>query len=107
MPRALRQNLNPQEPAMNAPAEKVVSDVKVLVADIEELLKATASQSGEKLIAARGRLENALARARDTMTVQARHAAEATDQYVHEKPWQATGIAAGVGILIGLLIGRR
>jgi ElaB/YqjD/DUF883 family membrane-anchored ribosome-binding protein len=39
--------------------------------------------------------------------VKAKAAAEATDTYVHENPWQAVGIAAGVGLVIGLLIGRR
>ncbi|HUF82589.1 MAG TPA: DUF883 family protein [Burkholderiales bacterium] len=90
---------------MNAPTEKIVTDVKVLVTDIEELLKATASQSGERVHAARARLESALMQARDTVTVQARQAIQATDQYVHQKPWQATGIAAAVGVVIGLLIG--
>jgi ElaB/YqjD/DUF883 family membrane-anchored ribosome-binding protein len=92
---------------MNAPTERIVTDVKVLVTDIEELLKATASQSGERVNAARARLEAALTHARDTVTVQARQAMQATDQYVHQKPWQATGVAAALGVVIGLLIGRR
>lgn len=92
---------------MNAPTEKIVTDVKVLVTDIEELLKATASQSGERVGAARARLESALAHARDTVSVQARQAAEVTDQYVHEKPWHAAGIAAAAGVVIGMLIGGR
>ena len=61
------------------------------------------NQSG----AVRGRVENALLHARDSALVQARHTVQATDDYVRQKPWQATGIAAGIGVLIGLLIGRR
>jgi len=92
---------------MNAPTEKIVTDVKVLVSDVEELLKATAHQSGERIAAARTRLENALLNARDTALAQARQTVQATDDYVRQKPWQAAGIAAGIGVLIGLLIGRR
>lgn len=92
---------------MNAPVEKIGTDVKVLANDIEELLKATASQSGERIAAVRARVEGALSHARDTVALQARDAARATDQYVHQNPWQATGIATAVGVLIGLLIGRR
>ena len=92
---------------MNAPAEKLTRDIKVLVTDLQELLKATTSQSGEKIAAARVRLESALAQAQDTVTVQARNAAEATDHYVHQNAWTATAVSAAVGLLIGLLIGRR
>jgi ElaB/YqjD/DUF883 family membrane-anchored ribosome-binding protein len=92
---------------MNAPAEKLTRDVKVLVTDIQELLRATTSQSGEQLAAARLRVESALAYAKDTATLQARNAAEAADQYVHQNAWTATTISATVGLLIGFLIGRR
>jgi ElaB/YqjD/DUF883 family membrane-anchored ribosome-binding protein len=79
----------------------------VLVSDIEELLKATAAQSGEKVTAARARLEASLAEARETVVLRGREAARATDRYVHDNPWTAIGASAGVGLLIGLLIGRR
>ena len=92
---------------MNAPAERLVTDVKVLVTDVEELLKATAAQSGERIAATRARMEAALMKAGDTVAEQTRHTAQATDHYVHQHPWQATGIAAGVGLLIGLLLGKR
>ncbi len=96
---------------MNAPAERIVSDVKVLVSDIEELVKATAAQSGEKITAARARLQTALMEARDTVSLRTKQAAEVTDRYVHENPWKAVGISAGVsagiGLLIGLVIGRQ
>ena len=48
-----------------------------------------------------------LAGASDEVAVRARAAADATDEYVHENPWQAIGIAAGVAFLVGYLIGRR
>jgi len=92
---------------MNAPAEKLVGDVKVLVADVEELVRATAAQSGERIAAARARVQAALATAKDTVVVRTKEAAEATDEYVHQNPWTSVGVSAGLGFLIGFLIGRR
>jgi ElaB/YqjD/DUF883 family membrane-anchored ribosome-binding protein len=99
------------EKVMNVPVEKFAADARILVSDAEELLKATASQTGERVTAARARLEAALAGARHTIAVGARHAAQVTDRYVHENPWKSVGItaavSAGVGLLVGMLIGRR
>lgn len=96
---------------MNAPSEKVVRDAKVLVADIEELLKATAAQTGEKVDAARARLHAALDDAKDAVTLQTLQAARATDRYVHENPWRVAGISAGItaaaAILVGFLLSKR
>ena len=92
---------------MNAPAEKLTQDVKVLATDLQELIKATASQTGEKVTAARARVEGSLATAKDMVTVQARQAAETTDRYVRQYPWETAGIAALAGAIIGFLISRR
>lgn len=92
---------------MNASTEKLIGDVKVLATDVEELLKATAAQSGEKVAEARVRAQAAIARARSVAIEQGKQAAQTTDQYVRENPWAAIGISAGIGVLIGLLIGRR
>ncbi len=94
--------------------QKLVSDYKVLVSDAEELIKATASQSTEKIADARNRMQQALldlkprlANAEAVLRDKARAAASAADEYVHDNPWVAMGAATGVGIVIGLLIGRR
>jgi len=94
--------------------DKLVADLKVVVADAEELLRATASQAGEKAAVARERIQASLATAKVKLNeaeraavAKAKEAATATDEYVHDNPWQAVGIAAGVGFLLGLLIGRR
>jgi len=94
--------------------DKLVQDFKIVVADAEELLKATASQAGEKVAAARERIQDSLHQARvklaeaeDVIVQKGKLAARATDEYVHENPWRAVGIGAGVGLIIGLLIGRR
>lgn len=94
--------------------DKLVQDFKIVVADAEELLKATASQAGEKVAAVRERVQDSLhnakmklAEAEDVLVQKGKQAARATDEYVHENPWRAVGIGAGVGLIVGLLIGRR
>lgn len=92
---------------MNAPAEKLVTDIRVLAADVEELVKATAAQSGDRLAAARSRVQEALANARDVAVVQGRSAALATDRYVKDNAWSAVSVSAGIALIVGILIGRR
>lgn len=101
--------------AMEHPSkEKLVEDLKVVVADAEELLKATANQTGERIEAARARAEESLraakvrlAEARASVVEKVKIAAKTTDDYVHENPWQAVGIAAAFGLVLGALISRR
>jgi ElaB/YqjD/DUF883 family membrane-anchored ribosome-binding protein len=94
--------------------EKLVQDLKIVITDAEELLRATASQAGEKVVAARERIQDNLHRAKvkiaeaeEILVDRSKVAARATDEYVHENPWRSVGIAAGIGLVIGLLIGRR
>lgn len=94
--------------------DQLIADFNVVVADAEALLKATANQGGEKLAEVRTRAEESLkvAKARlleaqDALIAKTKEAARATDEYVHEKPWNAIGVAAGIGLLIGFLMGRR
>lgn len=94
--------------------DKLVSDLKVVVADAEELLKLTAGQAGEKLSDVRLRLTDRLAIAKDriadaeaAVVAKTKKAAHVTDDYVHAHPWEAVGVVAGVAFLLGLLAGRR
>jgi ElaB/YqjD/DUF883 family membrane-anchored ribosome-binding protein len=94
--------------------EKLIADFKVVVADAEELLRATAGQAGDKMAEIRGRAQEhlviakaKLADAEAAVIERAKQAGRAADNYVHENPWSSVGIAAGVGFLIGLLVGRR
>jgi ElaB/YqjD/DUF883 family membrane-anchored ribosome-binding protein len=94
--------------------DKLVADLKIVVADAEELLRATASQAGEKVGVARERIQASLAGARvklveaeRALAERTRQAAKVADEYVHENPWQAVGIAAAVGLVLGVLISRR
>jgi len=102
------------ETAASVAKDKLVSDLKVLIADSEELLRASAGQAGEKISAARERVQASLATAKvkmadaeRLMVEKTKVAAKATDDYVHDHPWRAVGIAAGAGLVLGLLIGRR
>lgn len=94
--------------------EKLMNDLKVVIADAEELLKMTAGQAGDKAAELRmrmqARMEQAkadLARLQEVAVEKAKQAGQATDTYVRENPWKAVGIAAGVGLLAGLLLNRR
>lgn len=93
--------------------EKLMHDLRVVVADAEELLRATASQTGEKVSSARERIQESLSAAKErlitaeqAMVEKTKQAARATDEYVHENPWKSVGIAAGAGLIIGMLISR-
>lgn len=94
--------------------DHLINEFKVVVADAEALLKATANTGGEKLAEVRARAEESISNAKERMLetqaevlARSKAAAKATDEYVHENPWRAIGLAASVGVVVGLLIGRR
>ena len=89
--------------------DKLIEDVKVLTKDVQELLKATASVVGDKAADARVRVEDSLRVAQDKLAVakesalaKGQEAFSATDGYVRDNPWNAVGIAAGIGFLLGI-----
>ena len=99
---------------VNPNTDKLVEDLKVVMRDAEALLRATSAQTGEKIQEVRARAEESLKQARTRLTAmedeayqRAREVADATEGYVRENPWQSLGIAAGVGILVGLILSRR
>jgi ElaB/YqjD/DUF883 family membrane-anchored ribosome-binding protein len=78
------------------------------------LLRATATQAGEQIAVARQRIQDSLQQAKVKLAEadaivreRAKQAARYTDEYVHENPWRAVGVAAGIGLLLGLILGRR
>ena len=94
--------------------DKLMADLRVVIADAEELLKLGADQTGATATAWRARIEARLATAKASLAhlqevavARARAAGHAADDYVHEHPWKAIGAAAGVGLINGLLVGRR
>jgi ElaB/YqjD/DUF883 family membrane-anchored ribosome-binding protein len=103
-----------QEGTQEVTKDKLIEDLKVVAQDVEELLRATASDTGEKIAAARARAQESLRSARkrmseasDQLAERTRAAASSADDYVRDNPWQAVGIAAGIGFVVGLLLGRR
>ncbi len=102
-----------QDSSLNG-KEKLVADLQRVIADAEELMQATADQTEGKVAELRERINDNLRAARhrladveDAIKERTREMARATDDYVHDHPWSAIGAAAGVGLVVGLLIGRR
>ncbi|HEY2987543.1 MAG TPA: DUF883 family protein [Candidatus Binatia bacterium] len=98
---------------MEATTDKLVADLKALISDAEELLRATANNAGEQVAVVRRRIEESLKEgkrtlsdAEDILFEKTRDAAEAASDYVQKNPWSAVGIAAGLGLVLGLLIRR-
>ena len=94
--------------------DQLVEDFKVVIADADALLRATAKNSGAELTELRAKIEDSLRVAKGRigdaqadLMLKSREAAAVTDAYVHAKPWQAVGVAAGLGLIIGLLSHRR
>jgi ElaB/YqjD/DUF883 family membrane-anchored ribosome-binding protein len=94
--------------------DRLIADMKVVVADAEELLRATANQAGDKMSELRGKIQDNLTKARASLSDaqaavvdKAKEVGLATDEYVKDNPWKSVGIAAGIGFVVGLLIARR
>ena len=91
--------------------EKVAANYRELLAGTEDLLRSTASYTGEEIESARKRLkrqlEDARAQASDweqDARERYRRASAATDEYVHENPWKTVGMAALAGVLVGVCL---
>lgn len=99
----------------NEPAkEELVAEFQALIADTEKLLEHTASLAGAEADELRLSIHDSLKRARDTLQLteytvreRAEAAVASTEAYVQQNPWQAVGISAGIGFLLGLLATRR
>ena len=94
--------------------EALVKDFADVLAEADALLKQAAKESGDKASDLRAQVETKLRTARirlqemqDDAVDRAKAAARATDEYVHDNPWQAIGIGAAIGFLVGLVVSRR
>lgn len=85
------------------PADNMMNDLKAVIADAEELLRATADQAGPRIEEVRARAEESLRAAREHLS----SAGAELDTQVRANPWAAVGIAAGVGLIIGILLSRK
>lgn len=93
--------------------DKLRDDLRVLAGDMEQLLKATASQTGEQIAKVRAKAEESLgaakvriAEAQELALVRTRAAGRATNEYVRENPWRIMAIAAVAGLVLGLALAR-
>jgi ElaB/YqjD/DUF883 family membrane-anchored ribosome-binding protein len=103
-----------QESDLAAAKARLIDDFAKVVSDTEALLRSLANVSGDKAIAMResveANLDSAKARLRElqgSVTDKATDVARQADDYVHENPWTAIGVAAAVGVILGLLISNR
>lgn len=90
--------------------EKIMADLKMLSRDAEALMHATAGQAGEKAGELRDRLSTAIESAKATchrVEERAIAGAKVADKTIREHPYESIGVAFGVGLLIGVLVGRR
>ena len=94
------------------PTGDIIDDLRAIIRDAEELLRATEDQVGDRIAEVRARAEESLSGAKERLrdlgggVDKARSAARSADKYVHENPWAAVAIAVGVGFIIAS-IGRR
>jgi ElaB/YqjD/DUF883 family membrane-anchored ribosome-binding protein len=89
--------------------ERLLQDLKAVVRDGEDLLRAGVQDASERGHAARERLSAALDTARETqrkLQERATAGVKATDRIIRDNPYQSIGIAFGVGLLVGVLVSR-
>ncbi|TEA80120.1 DUF883 family protein [Allopusillimonas ginsengisoli] len=94
--------------------EEFIDSVKTSLDDAEKLLREAAEATGDKAAELREsallslkRTREALYDTQDAVFERGRRAARVTDDYVHDNPWQAIGMAGLAGVLLGALICRR
>lgn len=106
--------MNQARMQMQETQQRLATEARAVVDDAQELLRLAAHEAGAEVAEARGRLEQSLASARASILRLERAAVDrayaagrATDDYVHQNPWQAIAAGAAVGALIGALLARR
>ena len=99
---------------LNGNMNAVTTDVKTLVKDAQTLLTAAAALTGEKAEEMRGRgmqmLDVALGKASQVQgqaIVKGKELAQTADVYVKDNPWRTIAAAASVGLLVGVILGRK
>lgn len=102
------------KPAAAAAPSGVSLELNNFLADVEDMVKSTTTLSGEDLAAAKAKLGKRIAAAKASVeemggaiAEQARKTVTVTDHYVHQQPWNAVGIGAAAGFLLGFVLARR
>lgn len=88
---------------MERATDKLMQDLRAVVGDAEDLLEATAGQTGERIEKVRARAEESVRNARACMN----DAGLEFEAQVRENPWTAVGVAAGIGVIVGMMLGRK
>lgn len=98
----------------NVSTEKLVRDMRAVIVDAEDLVKATANQTGERIERVRAKAEDSLRTVREQLEMsgedlvtRARAAAADVGEEVRSHPWATAGVAAGIGLLLGMLVSRK
>ena len=98
----------------NVSTEKLVRDMRAVIVDAEDLVKATASQTGERIERVRTKAEESLRTARERLQIagddlgaRVHDAAADLNDEVRNHPWATAGVAAGIGLLVGILVSRK
>jgi ElaB/YqjD/DUF883 family membrane-anchored ribosome-binding protein len=89
-------------------------EIKNLIADVEDLMARIADLKDADVVRVRNKVQRAvdatkqsLADGAETIRQHAQDVASTADDYVRDRPWQAIGIAALVGAVVGILATRR
>lgn len=97
---------DPMQSQEQTSKEKLKDDLRTLVRDTEDLVKATAGDVSEKAKEVRSRVTVALTEAKATLQEKTTAAAKVTDQTIRAHPYESIGVAFGLGLLIGVLVAR-
>jgi len=103
----ISEGANGVKSAASAEIKSLIADVEDLVARIADLKDADVARVRNKVLRAVDTAKESLAESADTVRRQAQRAATTADDYVRDSPWQAVGIAALVGAVVGILATRR
>lgn len=94
--------------------DKLINEMGTVISDAEEMLRMTADETGDAAASLRARVKDRmnktkeeLVRLQEAAMAKAHEVGDVADEFVHENPWQAIGVAAGIGLVVGMLISRR
>ena len=114
--KAIQDAVVPAQPSYSYDSnkDKLIADLKTVVADGEKLIREAADTSAESFAVLRSRFEGTLndakaklSRARNAVQENAQCASDSTQAYVRENPWKSAGVTAAAGVMLGFLLGRR
>lgn len=105
--RDLSEGANNIKGAASAEIKSLIADVEDLLARIADLKDADVTRVRNKVLRAVDAAKDSLSEGADSLRRQAQNAATTADDFVHDSPWQAVGVAALVGAVVGILATRR